>query len=526
MTVAPQARIRRLRLQAPAGLETAARMELEQADWDITRQDEVVFLRRLHVRARPGEIGAEAVRQARALAAGAVDGWSPAADAAEAVRFARPAERMACLLGDLAQGRAQARWFWQGGQRLAARTLGVALLALLQELPLAWPAAAARLARETPVWRRFWQTLTDPEAAQALALLEAATGWPLVPGAPEATARSDAMPVASPGARRSPLPAGLAEAVAVLPAPLAPASPRLRLAVVTALWRHAPQTLAAAHELERCVLGAHALILAGATAPDAAGNALHESIPSFPQTREPSAVNNLDSGFRRNDESLLAGSPLHVPSGVPSVPCLAACGKEVTGEASPQPVQESGPVAVPAEETRFITALGGWFLLLNVLARAAPEAPCSGWHALYRLGRVLELEPDPPLARFFAQALDRAAPEALADLAPLPQEPDWRTLLHGGPGAEIAAIPALVVATASHVDVFFRMQDARLEIRLAGLDVNPGWLPWLGRVVSYHYGVVPELAFFVAPASLPALSGSPEGAGKDAGATGCFHINE
>jgi hypothetical protein len=27
-----------------------------------------------------------------------------------------------------------------------------------------------------------------------------------------------------------------------------------------------------------------------------------------------------------------------------------------------------------------------------------------------------------------------------------------------------------------------------LRIRWAGLDLDPGWLPWLGRVVSFRYG--------------------------------------
>jgi hypothetical protein len=26
-----------------------------------------------------------------------------------------------------------------------------------------------------------------------------------------------------------------------------------------------------------------------------------------------------------------------------------------------------------------------------------------------------------------------------------------------------------------------------MRIRRAGLDIDPGWVPWLGRVVSFHY---------------------------------------
>lgn len=32
----------------------------------------------------------------------------------------------------------------------------------------------------------------------------------------------------------------------------------------------------------------------------------------------------------------------------------------------------------------------------------------------------------------------------------------------------------------------------RLALGDLGLDVDPGWLPWLGRVVTYHYGDAPQ----------------------------------
>jgi len=33
-------------------------------------------------------------------------------------------------------------------------------------------------------------------------------------------------------------------------------------------------------------------------------------------------------------------------------------------------------------------------------------------------------------------------------------------------------------------------------VRRVALDVDPGWLPWLGCVVRFHYGDVPELNGF------------------------------
>jgi len=46
---------------------------------------------------------------------------------------------------------------------------------------------------------------------------------------------------------------------------------------------------------------------------------------------------------------------------------------------------------------------------------------------------------------------------------------------------------ARVVVTASHVDVHFRLSGLPIEIRLAGLDRDPGWVPAAGRFVAFHY---------------------------------------
>lgn len=47
--------------------------------------------------------------------------------------------------------------------------------------------------------------------------------------------------------------------------------------------------------------------------------------------------------------------------------------------------------------------------------------------------------------------------------------------------------PARVVLSPTHVDVFFRLEQADAAIRRWGLDINPGWVPWLARVISFHY---------------------------------------
>jgi len=46
---------------------------------------------------------------------------------------------------------------------------------------------------------------------------------------------------------------------------------------------------------------------------------------------------------------------------------------------------------------------------------------------------------------------------------------------------------ARVFVTAAHVDVEFSLAELPIEIRLSGLDRDPGWVPAAGRVIKFHY---------------------------------------
>lgn len=41
--------------------------------------------------------------------------------------------------------------------------------------------------------------------------------------------------------------------------------------------------------------------------------------------------------------------------------------------------------------------------------------------------------------------------------------------------------------TRTHIDIWFEPQQADIRIRRVGLDLDPGWVPWFGRVVAFHY---------------------------------------
>lgn len=47
---------------------------------------------------------------------------------------------------------------------------------------------------------------------------------------------------------------------------------------------------------------------------------------------------------------------------------------------------------------------------------------------------------------------------------------------------------AMVMASGSRIDVFYRLDAHPLEIRMAGLDRDPGWIPGTGLDFRFHFG--------------------------------------
>ena len=52
---------------------------------------------------------------------------------------------------------------------------------------------------------------------------------------------------------------------------------------------------------------------------------------------------------------------------------------------------------------------------------------------------------------------------------------------------EVINRPALFSVNRTDLDVSLPLDEADIRIRRVGLDLDPGWLPWFGRVVRFHY---------------------------------------
>lgn len=161
--------------------------------------------------------------------------------------------------------------------------------------------------------------------------------------------------------------------------------------------------------------------------------------------------------------------------------------------------------APPEVRVRAWTRAGGLLFLLPLVAELEPQPRRTLRWTLHRLGLVLlhDLDEADPAALAFAglgpddpppsdgdeqptarelEALNivaAAVAGALADL--LEREPDDDLV------AAVCARRAEIVAEPGWIEVRLDTAELDVDVRRAGLDLDPGWLPWLGVVVRFVY---------------------------------------
>jgi hypothetical protein len=174
------------------------------------------------------------------------------------------------------------------------------------------------------------------------------------------------------------------------------------------------------------------------------------------------------------------------------------------------------------------TNAAGLFFLLNVLRRigiiraleSCPELAKSAFVALLlqRLADHALVDQSDPILHWVKEAISEASDVAFLDHSPArlslsesvcpsnlaPTERDAfendRLLRTWGVAvrrwcwraaqitvSEIVNRPGRVSLSQTDLDVTLPLDAVDIQIRRSGLDLDPGWLPWLGRVVRFHY---------------------------------------
>jgi hypothetical protein len=250
-------------------------------------------------------------------------------------------------------------------------------------------------------------------------------------------------------------------------------------------------------------LAAHALVAVhGPAAAIHADRLIAQLAGSMPLPRQDRIERPADRPVRPS----LQAMP-HIPEGARAkgYPRLAAAKPAIGGGQAE---------AAPAEPGWQPSRHAGLLLVLPALARLEiAEADAEGDLCLCLLHRIadrLRIRKDDPIRQALPKPLPRAqprsfvAPAAWQGLVLLPRRIDLgreegllaacqlvlarylRRYARISP-RRLVRRPALVHATRSHIDLCFDARWVELDVRRTGLDLDPGWVPWLGRVVSFHY---------------------------------------
>lgn len=174
----------------------------------------------------------------------------------------------------------------------------------------------------------------------------------------------------------------------------------------------------------------------------------------------------------------------------------------------------------------FPTNAGGLYFLLNVLRVLDIETALESLPATIRdtfvpkliesLARASSVAKDDPALLWVTATLDSTF-ESQASNRMVSADLCWPRTLLAAPGIEvtldrlirvwtvavrrwcwlntrltlreIVSRPARVLLTRTDLDVTLSMDTVDLRLRRVGLDLDPGWLPWFGRVVRFHYTI-------------------------------------
>jgi hypothetical protein len=172
----------------------------------------------------------------------------------------------------------------------------------------------------------------------------------------------------------------------------------------------------------------------------------------------------------------------------------------------------------PESDPGAATAWGGLPFLIRSAARAGLPAlledrRLSGRNTRWMLhalaGRLAPVAPEDPAALALAGVLPSApppesdAPNTEEDAALAEVTDAWCRATHAmvavgdasayaalDPSAavrRIAARRAVVLGEPGWVEVVLPLDEVDVDIRMAGLDLDPGWVPWLGTVMRFRY---------------------------------------
>jgi hypothetical protein len=514
----PARHVRRLHIRAEAeqdaqGAATLITDALSTATMPMSDRGRLIVIRRLPLgrispRASPASIALQIERAARDAMAEAVLYDLPSAGSANAVVFPDRSEAIITLARDHARRAVTSEWFWPsvvpGWQTVpgpSREERWSVLLDAAHSVPGAAIVSAAVVeeAIQAGVEGELLSSIPPGQAAKWLRL-EGFNSAPRITSTPREQLPELRRTQLVQQWRRQCAPGDdrliwLVTMLVVKEHPLSAADPSLPARVATALAR----------------AGASASVSAQRESSQTIRDQLSSSVETtrVAEVRKPGAE--LDFASRKQVETSEASTFEDVSldrSAAPG-PQIPRPESPVTADLPNTPIESSSPssteptIELAPGEDAFLeqprrlhgpfTAFAGVFFLVPILQRlgfakflaARPELLESGfpWRLLWYAATRVGLTPEDPLSRAI-----ETEPMDHADLRA------WLTALRRWSRRELRmGLVALirrsgrVTVSRTHIDVVFKIPQIDLRLRRQAVDVDPGWVPWLGHVLRFHY---------------------------------------
>jgi hypothetical protein len=452
---------------------------------------------------------------------------------ARAVLFGNRAELLACLAVDWCSGVASSRWWWS---LVAPTTESRGPASVWADTPELVPAAFALLAARGHAVG-FAARLDDAFADQLTEAVARVHGVPA--GSVDANGRATVMGAEVVAA--DPAPEARAEELTQpqrrllrlgLTLHRAPAALRIAAEPPIAPPRHATPL---AHTAERARPVSNP-VSKPTTGPDpvsagAGKSAAQRRSPAGDRSRAPSrgdaqpagqagpaervvpAAPPLSGDLPRLEPPLPARETAPSPAREPPLP-IASAGAADDEPTATLPVTAAAPIEPLEPEREHVvwrlpveTRLGGLLFLLGVAQRlglyadftepAGPGLALDPWRFLALVGaRLLDVDMRSdsqlgedaiwPLLEELARGEEKFPPEAELD-AHAAAVRGWIEASVDLPLRDVLERPACIHADETRVDAVFSLAAHPIEIRLAGLDLDPGWIPAAGRALYFHF---------------------------------------
>ena len=243
--------------------------------------------------------------------------------------------------------------------------------------------------------------------------------------------------------------------------------------------------------------------------PERAESVVHDTIPGMIVEDSVADVSIAPIPPKREREQVKIGNavfsyeePVVIPEASVEPQPILANQELIVRAPEIEPVELQTPMTPrePLDAITIETELGGLFYLINLAIFldiyndfTSPEeritTDLSIWHFIALAGADLDpdVDDEDPIWSLFNQLADPENPVA-------PVKPGWLTELLPNIRTRLGKLTNLllhhhakVIITATHLDVFFALNQHPIELRISGLDRDPGWVPAAGRFIAFHY---------------------------------------